>query len=203
MNPLTRTDVSRETSETLIRFVALLEKWNAAINLIGKSTLPDIWSRHVEDSLQLARFLPNRGVLWADLGSGGGLPGLVIAIAAREICPDARFVLVESDLRKATFLREATRQLELPVVVRADRIETLAPIHADILSARALAPLSALCGYAERHLRPDGFALFQKGETAAQEIEEARTRWAFEVDSVPSLTQNGSTILKLKGLRHV
>lgn len=198
-----RADVSRETSDALMRFVTLLEKWNTAINLIGKSTVADIWSRHIEDSLQLAYFLPGKAVLWADLGSGGGLPGLVVAIAARETSPDSRFVLVESDLRKATFLREASRQLALPVTVHSERIEGLAPISADILSARALAPLRILCGYADRHLKPDGFALFPKGELAAQEITEARSQWAFDVDSVPSLTQSSAHILKLKGLRHV
>lgn len=195
--------VSRETEAALHRYVDLLVKWNKAINLVAKSTLTDIWTRHIEDSLQLTTELGTQPKLWVDLGSGGGLPGLVVAIVAQISSPETRFVLVESDLRKATFLREVSRQLSLRVTVLAERIESCPPQSADVLSARALAPLDQLCQYAQRHLRPDGIALFPKGDGAEAEIAAARQSWDFELDSLPSTTASSSRILKLRDIRHV
>lgn len=196
-------DVSRETSERLESFAALLRKWNAAINLVSKSTLDDLWSRHILDSAQLATFFPEGKAIWADLGSGGGLPGLVLAIMAHDLKPELSFQLVEADQRKATFLRHVVRELALNVTVSSERIENLPPIGADVLSARALAPLSALCGHAVRHLCPGGIAIFPKGSNSADEIADARKLWFFDVEAFPSLTSDEAAILHMKLIRHV
>lgn len=196
-------DVSRETSERLESFAALLRKWNGAINLVSKSTLDDLWSRHILDSAQLATFFPVGKAIWADLGSGGGLPGLVLAIMAHDLKPELSFQLVEADQRKATFLRHVVRELALNVTVSSERIENLPPIGADVLSARALAPLSALCGHAVRHLCPGGIAIFPKGSNSADEIADARKLWSFDVEAFPSLTSDEAAILHMKLIRHV
>jgi len=196
-------NVSRETQEKLALYVDLLTKWTARINLISKSTIPDIWERHIKDSLQLARFLTPEQRVWADIGSGGGLPGLVLAIAALELAPDLSFDLVEVDQRKATFLREVARQVGLPVRVHASKIEQLAPLQADVLSARALAPLAELCVHAARHLAPHGMAIFPKGGNYLSEIEQARQNWDFHIQQQPSTTLSEARILVLSNIHHV
>ncbi|MBC2836043.1 16S rRNA (guanine(527)-N(7))-methyltransferase RsmG [Paragemmobacter straminiformis] len=194
-------DVSRETIEKLKSLESLLAKWNPAINLVARSTVDAAWSRHILDSAQLFQIAPFR--VWADLGSGGGFPGLVIAVLAEGRGSDARVVLVEADQRKATFLREAARGLGVRVQVEAQRIESVDPLAADILSARALAPLSALCGFAARHLAPAGTAIFPKGQNWEAEVAEARKSWKFDLDVRPSLVEAGSVVLVMKAIVHV
>lgn len=196
-------DVSRETSEKLDSYVALIQKWNKAINLISRSSEADIWQRHIADSAQLAQHLPSGPGLWLDLGSGAGLPGIVLAIIAAEVAPSLRFELVEVDQRKATFLRQVSRKLDLNVTVLTERIEALAPRLADVVSARALASLSDLCSFAERHLDADGIAVFLKGAGAEAEIEVAQKKWSFNLESFPSKTSADALVLKLKKIRHV
>lgn len=200
---LSRLGVSRETVDRLHALEALLKKWNPAINLVAKSTVADAWDRHILDSAQLYALAPGRVGHWADLGSGGGFPGLVIASLAHELDPDRRITLVESDQRKSTFLREAARQLGLTVTVLADRIESVPSLGADVLSARALAPLPALCGFALRHLSDGGVALFPKGATHQQELAEASRNWQFDVTIHPSETDPASVVLELKAISHV
>lgn len=200
---LARLDVSRETTDRLQALEALLKKWNPAINLVAKSTIEQAWSRHILDSVQVYAAGPETAAHWADLGSGGGFPGLVIAALAAERDPQRRITLVESDQRKAAFLREAARQLDLTITVLAERVETTAPLAANILSARALAGLSELCGFAARHLVADGTALFPKGATHMDELAAARARWVFDVTIHPSETDPASVILELKGIQHV
>lgn len=195
-------DVSRETEERLTRFAALVAQWTPHINLIAASTVPDIMSRHIADSAQLAALAPPGWTHWADLGSGGGFPGIVIAILAAETAPTARITLVESDQRKATFLRTAIRTLALTATVHAARAETLAPLGADILSARALAPLTQLLPLALRHLAPGGIALFPKGRRATEEIAAARAAWRFTLTQHPSLTDPEAQILQLQDIAH-
>ncbi len=187
--------VSRETSARLDSFVELLTKWNAAINLVAKSTLCDAWSRHILDSAQILSFAPEDARRWADLGSGGGLPGLVIAILAAEKRPDLKVTLVESDQRKAAFLREAVRQLELNTTTCAERIENLPPLGAQVVSARALAPLKTLLGYARRHLAQGGVAIFPKGAGHEAELAESLERWRFSVQKHPSRTDPNAVLL--------
>ncbi|WP_051059637.1 16S rRNA (guanine(527)-N(7))-methyltransferase RsmG [Limimaricola hongkongensis] len=195
-------DVSRETRERLSDFAALVRKWSPAINLVSKSDLPHIESRHIADSLQLAPYIPQTSGIWADFGSGGGFPGIVAAIVASETAPDLRFHLVESDQRKSTFLRTAARELSLNVTVHSERIETLAPLSADIISARALAPLNMLLGYAARHLSTGGSCLFLKGQMHEAEIETAREHWRFDCDSQVSRTDPDARLLLVSHLHH-
>lgn len=193
--------VSRETEQRLQRIQSLLEKWNPAINLVSKATIPSAWQRHILDSAQLYAEMDFDH--WADLGSGGGFPGLVIAALAAEKNPSGTIVLVEVDKRKATFLREAVRMLGLRAEVIAERIENLAPLNVDVLSARALAPLPLLCEYALRHLDPGGTALFLKGAGWRDEVSESQRLWAFDYDVVPSETDPSAVILKVKAIKHV
>ncbi|MFN3281428.1 MAG: 16S rRNA (guanine(527)-N(7))-methyltransferase RsmG, partial [Tabrizicola sp.] len=136
-----------------------------------------------------------------DLGAGGGFPGLVVAALARELSPEMRVTLVESDLRKATFLRQAAQSLGLVVDVRAQRIESLANLHADVVSARALAPLADLIGYAVRLLRPGGTAIFPKGARFSEELTAARSAWGFDVDTRPSLSDADAAILVIRNIQ--
>jgi 16S rRNA (guanine527-N7)-methyltransferase len=192
-------DVSRETEARLTAFVELVARWTPKINLISRSSLPDVWMRHIIDSVQVFT-LADSGDLWVDIGSGGGFPGIVAAICAREARPDARFVLIESDQRKAAFLRTAIRELDLKAEVIAKRIGDAPPQGADILSARALADLAGLLEHAERHLAPGGTALFPKGESWQKELAAARRAWQFEAETITSLTNPNSVILCIKGI---
>lgn len=192
-------DVSRETMERLKLYEKLLRKWNPRINLVSKNTLDALWDRHFIDSAQLWT-IANEGQHWADLGSGGGFPGLVIATIAAELRPNMTVTLVESDSRKATFLRSAAREMGISPKIYVERIESLPPLGADILSARALAPLTQLCAYAERHLSTNGYTVFPKGEKAVDEIKTALASWRFQVESFPSKTDANASILKLEGI---
>jgi 16S rRNA (guanine527-N7)-methyltransferase len=192
--------VSRETFAALQRLESLVRRWTEAVNLVGKATLPALWDRHIVDSAQLFGFCPEDTRSWLDIGSGGGFPGLVVAILAREKLPALRVTLVESDRRKAAFLRHAAQDLGLDVVVRNERVETLEPQRADVLSARALASLSALLPFAERHLRSGGVALFPKGARYEEEVMAARGPWVFELDVHPSLSESGAAILEIRNI---
>lgn len=197
-------NVSRETFDRLTALTALLEKWNPAINLVAKSTLPEAWTRHVVDSAQLYRVAPPHITHWADLGSGGGFPGLVITILSAELDPLRRMTLVESDQRKATFLRQAVRELGLTqATVLSDRIESVPPLAADVLSARALSALPQLCDFAQRHLGPTGLALFPKGAQHREEIAQAEQGWRFDLSIFPSDTDPSAVVLAMKAIQHV
>ncbi|QYZ72017.1 16S rRNA (guanine(527)-N(7))-methyltransferase RsmG [Neotabrizicola shimadae] len=195
--------VSRETIEKLRRHLELVGKWNPAINLVARSTLPEGWSRHVRDSAQILALAPESPRLWLDLGSGGGFPGLVVAILLAERAPGCRLRLVESDLRKATFLREAARSCGIAADVVTDRAESLAPAKADVVSARALAPLADLCALAHRHLVPEGRAIFLKGREHLAELDLASLQWAFTSTLRPSITDPAAAVVALESLRHV
>jgi len=193
--------VSRETLEKLECYAALLEKWNPAINLVSKASLPQLWTRHVADSAQVLAIADVDRGTWVDLGSGGGFPGMVVAILAAETHPELSVTCLESDQRKATFLRTVARETGTEVTILADRIENVPPLAADVVSARALAPLANLIGYATRHIAPEGLALFLKGTGQAKEIGTALESWAFHLDTTPSRTDPQSIILKLRSIR--
>ena len=196
-------DVSRETFAALQQYEELVRRWTPAINLVSKATLPDLWDRHIVDSAQIFALCPFSATSWADLGSGGDFPGVVIAILAKQLKPDLRVTLVESDLRKATFLRQAAQTLALPVTVRSSRIEVLDPLNAEVISARALAPLADLLAYADRHLAAGGVAVFPKGARYAEELAEAQKTWAFDVDAQQSLSDADAAILVIRNIhRH-
>lgn len=195
--------VSRETVERLDLLEALVKKWNPVINLVSKESLNHIRRRHIEDSMQVFEAVDMRGNNWSDLGSGGGFPGLVIAILANEESGTMSVNLVESDARKSAFLREAVRQLGVRATVINDRIELLAPLASDVVSARALGSLKTLCAFATRHLVPGGVALFPKGENHRLEIEEAQKDWNFDLVIHPSKTEPGAALLELRNIRNV
>ena len=143
------------------------------------------------------------GQKWVDLGSGGGFPGAVVAIIAREHRPDLRFTLIESDQRKAVFLRTVARETAIRFEVLAERIETVAAQNCDILSARALAGLDALLGFADRHMATSGTALFQKGASWEKEVRDAEKAWRFNLKPIESQTERAAAILKITGVSRV
>ena len=196
-------NVSRETFEELQQFADLVRKWTPKINLISPATIPELWERHIVDSAQIYRFAPESYKKWVDIGSGGGFPGIVMAIIAKTQQPDASFVLIESDQRKATFLRTAARELNLRVTVLAERIENAAAQGADVVSARALSTLSTLLPLIERHINSDGQAILHKGKKAGEEIADARQNWRFDLEEFSSLTDLGGQILIVKGISRV
>jgi len=195
--------IGDQATTRLEALVALLKKWNSTINLVAPASLPDVWRRHVADSAQLFALRPEAARHWLDLGSGGGFPGLVIAILAAEFAPELSIELVEADQRKCVFLQTAARELGLDVTVTRGRIEELPPRQADVISARALAPLDRLCAYALRHLAPEGTCLFLKGADLDSEIAEARRHFDFDLSLSPSRTDARGVIAKLTGLSHV
>lgn len=196
-------NVSRETIQRLEKFAYLVQKWTSRINLVSQSTQTQIWERHILDSLQLCDCSPETATSWADLGSGGGFPGLVVAIHALASGAPRRMVLVESDQRKAAFLRTVIREFGLAAEVKTERIETLAPLSADVVSARALADLSKLLEFSCRHLGSAGIALFLKGKSWQEEVAQAQENWHFDYEAIPSLTSPESVILKIAGVRRV
>ncbi|MCA3448867.1 MAG: 16S rRNA (guanine(527)-N(7))-methyltransferase RsmG [Rhodobacter sp.] len=190
-------------AERLCTFVALLTKWTAAINLVSPASLSDVWTRHVEDSAQLLGLVPPDRKLWVDMGAGAGFPGVVIALMTADTADAVEMVLIESDQRKAAFLSTVSRETGVPMVIHAERIEHVVPQQADIVSARALAPLSRLCAFADRHLAAGGTALFPKGGQYDAEVAAARKVWAFDLEIHGSTTDPAGVVLKLKDLRRV
>lgn len=197
------TGVSRETMERLVRYEELLRKWQPSINLVSAATLTDLWRRHMLDSAQLVELAPKEAKLWVDLGSGGGFPGLVVAILLRDR-PGFRLHAVESDQRKAVFLREVARQTGAPVTVHAQRIESFVPGFGegavDVISARALAPLDRLLKWSESLWDDRTVGLFLKGKTVRDELTEAAKEWIFEFQAITSQSDPSGTVLKLWGL---
>lgn len=195
--------VSRETFQRLLVLVELLAKWQKTINLIAPATLPHIWQRHVADSVQLLQLAPPTVTRWVDLGSGGGFPGLVVAAALAER-PGAKVHLVESDTRKAAFLREAARVAKLPVEVHAQRIEKVAPLLApgtQVVSARALAALPKLLDLAAPFLVSGALGLFLKGKDATRELTEAAKGWTLDVELAPSRTDPDGRIVVVRSAK--
>jgi len=193
-----RTGVSRETQDCLAQYAALLRKWSPRINLVAPSTLPDLETRHIADSAQLLPHAPLSSRHWVDLGSGGGLPGIVCAILAQSALPECRFTLIESDRRKAAFLATCIQTLSLPATVLTGRAEDIAPQAGDVVSARALAALPTLMPLVARHLAPGGTALLPKGKSHAAELEAARGEWHFVCTAHTSQTDGAARLLVVK-----
>ncbi|MFN3524837.1 MAG: 16S rRNA (guanine(527)-N(7))-methyltransferase RsmG [Paracoccus sp. (in: a-proteobacteria)] len=194
-------NVSRETQQSLLRYQALAERWNSKINLVAPSTLPDFFERHIVDCLQISQSICDPRGHWVDLGSGGGLPGIIMALLYKNA--PVRFTLIESDSRKSAFLRTVIRELGLShASILAERIESAEPQQADIISARALAPLPLLLSYVHRHGKPDGISLLMKGRSWKDEIDAASPHWRFQVDAIPSKTDPEAAILKVSGVTH-
>lgn len=197
------TDVSRETAERLNIYSALLQRWNSRINLVSRSSLVDHRRRHFEDSAQLYGQVDHPVSHWADLGSGGGFPGLVIAILAGETGSPERTTLIESDARKSAFLATVIRETGVKATVITDRIEKAAPLGADVVSARALADLATLLGYAARHLSPDGVALFPKGASWKEELAAAQSAWQFTSHVARNELEPSAVIVHVRGISRV
>jgi len=191
-----RTGVSRETLDRLRAYADLLVKWQAKINLVGPDTIPSLWTRHLLDSAQVFPILPQPIHRLVDMGCGAGFPGLVLAIMG---VPDVH--LIESDSRKCAFMREVARVTGTAVTIHNARIEAVEPLGASVVTARALAPLGKLLGWAERHLLPDGHCVFLKGRGGEDELTEASKEWNITFERFPSQTDPSGIILHLKEVR--
>jgi 16S rRNA (guanine527-N7)-methyltransferase len=195
---LALTPVSRETAARLDRYVALLLEWQAKTNLVAPSTLPNLWTRHISDSLQLLTLAPSAKV-WADFGSGGGFPGVVLACALAE-APDTMVHLVERNAKKAAFLREALRVSNSRGIVHlsdiGDSVDRIAGA-VDCVTARAVAPLHQLIGFAEPMVRRGAKALFLKGQDVEAELTEATKYWNISPQLHSSRTGGHGWIVEL------
>jgi 16S rRNA (guanine527-N7)-methyltransferase len=194
--------VSRETAARLDSFAALLLDWHARMNLIAVSTVPMLWTRHIADSLQLIAIAP-QARKWADLGSGGGFPGVPIACALAEQ-NSAEVHLIESNKKKAAFLREAVRVTGAPAIVHAERVADFAGGfrgELDAVTARALAPLPELLSIAYPLLKRGAQALFPKGQDVEAELTQATKCWSIQASLVPSRTDPKSRVVVIREAR--
>jgi 16S rRNA (guanine527-N7)-methyltransferase len=192
-------NVPRGTMERLETYEKLLLDWQGRMNLVGPATLPDIWSRHFADSAQLARLAPN-GKHWIDMGAGAGFPGMVLAAMDW-----GSVTLVESIAKKARFLEALRDALGLTnrVTILCARVESLPTLGADIATARAAAPLSALFDWAIRHVRPGGIHIYPKGRRWAEEVDDAEMRFSFDLETHPSMTDPEARILIARNLKRL
>lgn len=195
---LNELNVSRETIERLDSFVHELIRWNKKINLVSPKTLSEVWSRHILDSGQIVPHIPTTATNLCDLGSGGGFPGLVVAILVCQARPDLRFTLIDSDTRKCVFLRRMADRFQLKVNVLNKRIEQAEPVAADIITARALTSVNDLIGFGVRHLATGGEMLLLKGKTADEEIESALENWRFDHQKYASTSDPEATLLRIR-----
>lgn len=196
--PLPAVAVSRETADRLDSFLSLVLTWNRTINLVGRQDEAQLRHRHLDDSLALLPYLPPTFERAIDLGSGGGFPGLVLAIATNR-----PFDLVESDQRKAAFLREAARITAAPATIHAARIESVRLPPAPVVTARALAALPTLLAWATPLLAPGGVCVFPKGRTADQELTEAQLQWHMRVEQWSNPLAPDACILRLSEISRV
>ena len=193
-------NVSRETYGALKAYQLLLEKWTTRINLISKSTRENVWARHICDSAQVMGLASKHAAHWIDIGSGGGFPGLVVAILAKEFNPQLRVTLIESDERKAVFLRTVVRELQLNAMVQAKRIEAVGPLRADVISARALADLNDLLRLTHPFMSQNTQCLFMKGKNWSKEVKEAEKSWQFQAERFISKTNHEAVILSVRNV---
>jgi len=195
-----KTGVSRETMAHLKAYVGLLEDWNQQHNLVSRNSLADAWRRHVWDSAQIAAFVPAEAKSLADLGSGAGFPGLVLAELLRG---RVQVTLFESTRKKAEFLAAAADRMGLKVRIENRRIEEAGNERFDVITARALAPLSRLLGYAQQIAGKQTICLFLKGQSLAAELTEARKSWRMKVLQHQSVTDPSGTVLEVREFHHV
>ena len=185
----------------LERYRTLIETWNQRINLVGPSALAQFWLRHAYDSAQLLPLAP-AALVWADLGTGAGLPGVVLAILLKDT-PGARVHLVDSLAKRCRFLEEVVQTLGLPASVHWSRAESLKLTGIDVVTARACAPMARLLEYAHPTLRKGVRGLFLKGRDVEAEVAEARRVWRFEVELIPSRSDPAGRIVSVEGLARV
>nr|WP_232818340.1 16S rRNA (guanine(527)-N(7))-methyltransferase RsmG [Elioraea thermophila] len=190
--------LSPDQRRRLEAYADLVRSWSRRINLVAPGDLNHLWHRHILDSAQLADLLPPSATRLADLGSGAGFPGLVLALLT-----DRETHLVERDQRKAAFLREATRLLGAPATIHAEDAALLPPLMADVITARAFAPLPGLLPLIVRHLRPRGVALLPKGRSVDRELTEVAGSWTMRLERFPSRTDPSATILRVSEVARV
>ncbi len=189
------TNVSRETLDRLCIYVDLLKSWNRRINLVGRNTIGDVWRRHILDSAQLYPLIPPQSRSLVDLGSGAGLPGLVLSIFGVANCH-----LIDSDGRKAAFLREAIRLTNADATVHLARLDRAKAPPADVVTARALASLSDLVEIAQHFLKPGGVCLFLKGRNVDEELTDLTKGWKIPIERHPSLSDPLGSIIRLEAI---
>ncbi len=196
-----KANVSRETLARLQAYADILVEWNAIHNLVAKSTLPDLWERHMWDSAQLAPLVPPDAATLADLGSGAGFPGLVLAA----MLPGVAVTLHEATTKKCAFLRAAAERMDLRVTIQNARMEDLPHQAYDVVTARACAPLPRLLEYAHNFVGPNSVCLFLKGQNVGSELTEAHKYWKMKVSQAPSQTDPSGAIVTVRelGSRHV
>ncbi len=196
-----KANVSRETLARLQAYADILVEWNAIHNLVAKSTLPDLWERHMWDSAQLAPLVPPDAATLADLGSGAGFPGLVLAA----MLPGVAVTLHEATTKKCAFLRAAAERMDLRVTIQNARMEDLPHQAYDVVTARACAPLPRLLEYAHNFVGPNSVCLFLKGQNVGSELTEAHKYRKMKVSQAPSQTDPSGAIVTVRelGSRHV
>jgi len=191
------TNVSRETLARLKLYAGLLKDWNSRHNLVSENSLKELWRRHFWDSAQLAAFVPQSAQNLADLGSGAGFPGLVLAEILRV---RVSVTLYEARAKKCAFLEEAARRMELPVTIRAVRMEEAPPKAFDVVTARACAPLPKLMEYAQNFMGTNSVCLLLKGQNVVSELTQAQKYWTMNTVTTPSLTDPSGAVLALRNL---
>ena len=191
-------NVSRETINSFSEYEALLCKWNQKINLVSTNTLADLWVRHFLDSGQIINHVDASGKKWVDVGAGAGFPGLVVALLLRDGEIDCDIVLVEKNMRKVFFLNEVIRKLNLNVKVVNSNVDTVEPLNADILTARAFSELKKLIELSVRHRKERGVCLFLKGENYRLELDKTLNYRFFDYDIVDSLSNSSGKIIRVK-----
>ena len=196
-------DVSRETLDRLRIFEALVKKWTKAINLVSKSDFSKVWERHILDSAQIYPYLPKSPGIYSDFGSGGGFPSIVLAALLYEENPDIQIHLIESDGRKAAFLRTALRELKVPGMVWGKRVQEIKLSPARVVTARAVAPLADLFSMAQTLINNETICFFPKGVNWKKEVEVARKQWSFDLKAINSRTQSDAVILELGSIERV
>tara|TARA_B100000963_G_scaffold98167_1_gene84796 strand:- start:630 stop:1250 length:621 start_codon:yes stop_codon:yes gene_type:complete len=191
-------NVSRETIDSLSEYEALLFKWNQKINLVSTNTLADLWVRHFLDSGQIVNHVDASGKKWVDMGAGAGFPGLVVALLLRDKGIDCDIILVEKNTKKVFFLNEVIRKLNLNVKVVNNNVDTIEPLNADILTARAFSELKKLIELSVRHRKERGVSLFLKGENYRLELDKTLNYQFFDYDIVDSLSDSSGKIIRVK-----
>lgn len=191
-------DVSRETHDELVAFTEMVLRWNKSINLVSRSSETSIWDRHVIDSARLMALAPKSARIWVDVGSGGGFPGIVVAILMKQRSDCPRITMIESDIRKSVFLQEAARSFDLNVSVLPGRVEDQAIPDVDVISARAVAPLDRLLDMVSHLITPSTVLLFPKGVNAGSELTEAEPNWRMNVDQIVATDPGCGPILRIR-----
>lgn|SRR5574344_696735 len=202
-NEILSYDVSRETYQKLSAFVALLTEWNFKLNLVSKNSMPEVWTRHILDSIQLIKHIDSNTKNIVDIGSGAGFPAIVLAIVLQEKNPAIKLKLVESITKKTVYLKDICEKLGLNnVEVLNTRVENYDFTDVDLITARAVASLDVLCQYCHKIGNSKTSMLLLKGKTYAEENQEAQKKWTYKLEVLPNHYSDDGVILKLSNLRY-